>query len=78
MRFDTNFTWAYFAPAILISVVSYVSVFHNHSSKCDLRSKILPFRTEHTTVEYHNENLMTYLREKIILRIICCTTYIYL
>ena len=33
MRFDTNFIWAYFAPTILISLVSYVSVFHNHSSK---------------------------------------------
>ena len=33
MRFDTNFIWAYFVPAILISLVSYVSVFHNHSSK---------------------------------------------
>ena len=27
MRFDTNFIWAYFAPAILISLVSYISGF---------------------------------------------------
>ena len=33
MRFNTPFIWAYFAPVILINLVSYISVFHNQSSK---------------------------------------------
>ena len=34
MRFDTNFIWAFYAPTILITLVSYdVSVFHTYSSK---------------------------------------------
>ena len=48
MRFDTNFIWAYFAPVILIGLVSYVSVFHNHMQleNVDLGTNILPFRIE--------------------------------
>ena len=70
MRFNTPFIWAYFAPVILINLVSYISVFHNQSSKIwtlevgFYHSELSVQRTtiERTTgaIEYQKEKLMSY------------------
>ena len=76
MRFDTNFIWAHFAPVILISLVSYVSVLHKHAylENLDLGSEILPLRVERTTVEYQNDGL---LRQKAILSTMYICSWLY-
>ena len=71
MRYDTNFIWAFVVPTILISLVSYVSVSHNHSSKV----WTLEMGCYHSELSVQLLNIRKKLIELLHERIIHSTTY---